>query len=92
MTNATSLAFIAAGAILAFAVNFEIAGVSIKTIGAILIVVGSIGLTFALVTLIGYAPWGNTRVAAPQNVAAGASTGVAEPATPQAPVRPPTDA
>ena len=92
MTSATSLILIAAGAILAFAVSFEVAGISIKTIGAILIVVGGIGLAFAMVTLIGYAPWGGTRIVPAQNLAVGTSTSIAEPAAPQAPVRPPTDA
>ena len=67
MTNATSLVLIAAGAILAFAVNYEIAGISIKTVGAILIVVGSIGLAFAVATLAGYAPWGAGRTGAVQS-------------------------
>ena len=78
MTSATSLIFIAAGAILAFAVSYEVAGISIQTVGAILIVVGGIGLAVALATLAGYAPWGAVRagtaqppssVAAPTNVA-----------------------
>ena len=66
MTSATSLFLIAAGAILAFAVSYEIAGINIKTIGAILIVVGGIGLAFAMATLAGYAPWGANRNAAAQ--------------------------
>jgi hypothetical protein len=76
MTTATSLILIAVGAILAFAVNFELASVSIKTIGAILIVVGGIGLAISVATLAGYAPWGrggpaqpSTNVAPPANVA-----------------------
>jgi hypothetical protein len=80
MTTATSLILIAIGAILAFAVSFELVGISIVTIGAILIVVGSIGLAISLATLAGYAPWGaaragtvqpatNVNVAGPTNVA-----------------------
>jgi hypothetical protein len=80
MTTATSLILIAVGAILAFAVSFELAGINIQTVGAILIVVGGIGLAFAIATLAGYAPWGaarggtvqpaaNVNVAAPTNVA-----------------------
>jgi hypothetical protein len=61
MTTATSLILIAVGAVLAFAVSYEVSGVSIQTVGAILIVVGGIGLGFALLTLAGYAPWGAGR-------------------------------
>jgi hypothetical protein len=67
MTTATSLILIAVGAILAFAVSFQIAGISIQTVGAILIVVGGIGLGFALLTLAGYAPWGAGRGGAVQS-------------------------
>jgi hypothetical protein len=61
MTTATSLILIAVGAILAFAVSYEVVGMNIQTVGAILIVVGGIGLAFALLTLAGYAPWGAGR-------------------------------
>jgi hypothetical protein len=61
MTTATSLIFIAFGAILAFAVSFHVAGINIQTVGAILIVVGGIGLAVSLLTLAGYAPWGGGR-------------------------------
>lgn len=61
MTTATSLILIAVGAILAFAVSYEVAGMNIQTIGAILIVVGGIGLAISLATLAGYAPWGAGR-------------------------------
>jgi hypothetical protein len=61
MTTATSLILIAFGAILAFAVSYEVAGMNIQTIGAILIVVGGIGLGISLATLAGYAPWGAGR-------------------------------
>ena len=71
MTTATSLILIAVGAILAFAVSYELAGISIQTVGAILIVVGGIGLAVSLATLAGYAPWGAGRAAStpPTNVA-----------------------
>jgi hypothetical protein len=59
MTTATSLILIAVGAILAFAVDYHVAGLNIQTIGAILIVVGGIGLAISIATLAGYAPWGN---------------------------------
>jgi hypothetical protein len=58
MTSATSLVLIAVGAVLAFAVSFQVAGVNIQTVGAILIVVGGIGLALSIATLAGYAPWG----------------------------------
>ena len=61
MTTATSLILIAAGAILAFAVSYQVVGINIQTVGAILIVVGGIGLAFSLATLAGYAPWGAAR-------------------------------
>lgn len=65
MTTATSsLLLIAVGAILAFAVSCDIAGISIQTVGAILIIVGGIGLAIAIATLAGYAPWGAARGAA----------------------------
>jgi len=78
MTTATSLILIAVGAVLAFAVSYQVAGMNIQTIGAILIVVGGIGLGISLLTLAGYAPWGTrqggstasvTNVATPANVA-----------------------
>ncbi|HLG10402.1 MAG TPA: hypothetical protein VI876_01480 [Dehalococcoidia bacterium] len=61
MTTATSLVLIAIGAILAFAVSYQVAGMNIQTIGAILIIVGGIGLAVSLATLAGYAPWGDRR-------------------------------
>jgi hypothetical protein len=76
MTTATSLILIGVGAILAFAVSYQVAGMNIQTIGAILIVVGGIGLAISLLTLAGYAPWGAGR---------GGTT------PPAAPVNPPTN-
>jgi hypothetical protein len=72
MTNATSLILIAVGAILAFAVSYQLAGINIQTVGAILIVVGGLGLAVSLATLAGYAPWGAGRSGSaqpPTNVA-----------------------
>jgi len=63
MTTATSLVLIAIGAILAFAVSYQVAGMNIQTIGGILIAVGGIGLVISLLTLAGYAPWGESRAA-----------------------------
>jgi len=61
MTSASSLILIAVGAVLAFAVSYQVAGMNIQTIGAILIIVGGIGLAVSLATLAGYAPWGASR-------------------------------
>ena len=61
MTTATSLILVAVGAILAFAVSYQVVGINIQTIGVILIVVGGIGLAFSLLILAGYAPWGVGR-------------------------------
>ncbi len=43
------IVLIAVGAILAFAVNFELSGIEISTIGIILMVAGVIGIVVALV-------------------------------------------
>ena len=61
MTTATSLILIAVGAVLAFAVSYNVAGINIQTVGVILIVVGAIGLAISVATLAGYAPWGPTE-------------------------------
>lgn len=44
----TALGLIAIGAILAFAVEFDLGGINIKTVGIILMVVGAIGAILAL--------------------------------------------
>jgi len=46
MTIGSSLAVIALGAILAFAVRVETAGVDLQTVGWILMIVGLIGLAY----------------------------------------------
>ena len=82
----TSLTLIAVGAVLAFAVSFQIVGINIATIGAILMVVGIIGLVISVATIAGYAPWGANSEQTRQG---GQTQGVAAqtaPATPQAPV------
>jgi hypothetical protein len=81
MTTATSLILIAVGAILAFAVSFELASVNIRTVGAILIVVGGIGLAVSIATLAGYAPWGAARGSAVAPVAAAPAATNAGPPT-----------
>lgn len=45
----TSLVLIAAGAILKFAVSASVSGVSLNTVGVILMVIGGIGLVVSLI-------------------------------------------
>ena len=45
----TSIFLIAAGAILRYAVDFEVTGIEIQTVGLILMVIGAIGLVLGLV-------------------------------------------
>ena len=47
MTIGTSIFLIAVGAILKFAVHTHVSGVSLQTIGVILMVVGAIGLVLS---------------------------------------------
>jgi len=47
----TSLFLIAAGAILYFAVNAEVSGIEISTVGIILMVIGGLGLLISLFML-----------------------------------------
>ena len=47
----TSIALLAIGAILAFAVDFEVSGIDINMIGIILIVVGIIGVILDLAVM-----------------------------------------
>ena len=51
METGTSLFLIAVGAILYFAVNASISGISIATIGVILMIVGVVGLLISLFLL-----------------------------------------
>jgi hypothetical protein len=81
MTSATSLILIAVGAVLAFAVSYQVAGMNIQTVGAILIIVGGIGLAVSLATLAGYAPWGANRVATAPLAAAPTAAPPAAPPT-----------
>ena len=46
-----SIFFIAVGAILTFAVSATVSGISISTIGVILMVVGGIGLLWSLIVM-----------------------------------------
>jgi uncharacterized membrane protein YidH (DUF202 family) len=52
MAIGTSIALIAIGAILRFAVDFEITGIQIHTVGLILMIVGILGLAIGLAMMI----------------------------------------
>jgi hypothetical protein len=54
-----SLVLLAVGAIITFAIDASVSGVDIRAIGAILMVVGVIGLVFSLLFLASFAPFGN---------------------------------
>ena len=56
-----SLILIAVGAILAFAVNAEISGLEIETIGWILLVVGIIGAILSMIFWSSWGGWGGAR-------------------------------
>ncbi|MCK9497022.1 MAG: DUF6458 family protein [Dehalococcoidia bacterium] len=59
-TTAISLMLIAAGAILTWAVTASVEGLNIQAVGVILMVVGIIGLMFALLFLASFAPFSRT--------------------------------
>lgn len=59
MSTAFSLLLIAAGAVLAFAVDYRAEGVNIQTVGIILFIVGLVGLAFSMLFLASYAPFGS---------------------------------
>jgi hypothetical protein len=56
-----SLFLIAAGAILLWAVTATVAGVSIHVVGAILLVVGIVGLVLSLLFWSSFSPYGRRR-------------------------------
>jgi hypothetical protein len=58
MAVGTSLMLIAIGAILAFAVDAQVSGLDINAVGAILMIVGIIGMAFSLLFLASFAPFG----------------------------------
>jgi hypothetical protein len=62
MTVGSSLFLIAVGAILYFAVTASISGVSLATVGLILMVVGIVGLVLSLVWMRAYADPRRERV------------------------------
>ncbi len=56
-----SLFLLALGAILAWAVEFDVSGINIDTIGVILMIVGLIGLLLSLLFWSSFSPWGAAR-------------------------------
>lgn len=56
-----SLFLIAVGAILAFAVSTTVAGISIPTIGVILMSVGILGVLLSMLFLMSFSPFGSGR-------------------------------
>lgn len=54
----TSIFLIAVGAILDFAVNWRVQGVDLKAIGAILMIVGAIGVVLSLIFWNTWGGWG----------------------------------
>jgi hypothetical protein len=59
MAVGTSLILIAIGAILAFAVDAQVSGLDINAVGAILMIVGIIGMAFSLLFLASFGPFYN---------------------------------
>jgi Domain of unknown function (DUF6458) len=52
MTIGTSLFFIAVGAILRYAVTATVSGVSLTTVGLILMIIGAVGLALSLLFIL----------------------------------------
>lgn len=53
-----SLFLIAVGAILAFAINVSVSGVSLYTVGIILLIVGAVGALMSMLFWTSFAPYG----------------------------------
>ena len=60
-STAGSLLLIALGAILAWAVEYQVAGIDIKVIGAILLIVGIVGLLLSVLFWASFAPFRRNR-------------------------------
>jgi beta-lactamase regulating signal transducer with metallopeptidase domain len=56
MTTGTSLFLIAVGAILRYAVTATVSGVSLTTIGLILMIIGAVGLVISLFYMLAWRP------------------------------------
>jgi hypothetical protein len=72
-----SLFFIAAGAILAWAVSADVSGVNIQMVGVILLIVGILGFVLSLVFWSSWGGFGGAR----SNGAGAGSAGTASPQT-----------
>jgi hypothetical protein len=73
-----SLFFIAAGAILAWAVSADVSGVNIQAVGVILLIVGILGF---LLSLVFWSSWGGFGGWARNGGAGAGSAGTASPQT-----------
>jgi hypothetical protein len=56
-----SIFLIALGAILAFAVNAEVSGIDVQTVGWILLAVGIIGIVLSMIFWSSWGGWGGAR-------------------------------
>ena len=61
MTVGTSLFLIAVGAILRYAVTASVSGVSLATVGLILMIVGVVGLVISVFYLLAWSPGAGRR-------------------------------
>ena len=61
MTIGTSLVLIAVGAILKYAVNADVSGIELDTVGVILMVVGLLGLALSLLYEFGFSDRARAR-------------------------------
>ena len=56
-----SLFLVAAGAVLAYAVETEVSGIDIQTVGVILMIVGAVGLVVSLLFWSSFSPYRRDR-------------------------------
>jgi uncharacterized membrane-anchored protein len=61
MPLGTSIFLIAVGAILRYAVTASVSGISIQTVGLILIIVGAVGIVLSLLYMFTWRPRGGVR-------------------------------
>jgi len=60
-TMSTSLVLVAVGAILAFAVNYQLSGIDLNAVGGILIIVGLVGFLLSLLSFGSFGPFYRER-------------------------------
>ena len=63
-----SLFLVAIGAILAFAVTTSVAGISLPTVGVILMCVGILGILMSMLFLMSFSPFGSARASRVESV------------------------